>query len=306
MSEFQVPLCIKVPGSTANLGPGFDSIGMAIDRFLILDVASAEKWSFQYIDQPDFNPPVSDNLIYQTASGVAARANRQLPVCSVTVHSDIPLSRGLGSSGAAIIAGIELANQLLRLRLTLADKSWIACQIEGHPDNVTASLYGGLVVSHQTETSVDSVCLPSPDFDFVTLIPNFELKTSDARRVLPESLPYKQAIEGSSVANVLICALLSHNGELAGKMMESDCFHQSFRAGLLPHYPLAAQLARASGAFGTFLSGAGPTLMALARREDSSRIQQALQEAFPDYECSILHPVSPEDICRFNPQPDRD
>ncbi|MFT8361936.1 MAG: homoserine kinase [Sporolactobacillus sp.] len=288
---------IKVPGSTANLGPGFDSIGMAIDRYLVLDVSPADTWAFHYLDQPSFDPPISENLIYQSACRVAADAGRALPPCTIEVHSAIPLSRGLGSSGAAIIAGIELADRLLHLHLKASAKAWIACQIEGHPDNVTASLYGGLVISHQTGTGVHSVCFPAPAFDFVTLIPDFELRTSDARRVLPDSLPFRQAIEGSSVANVLIAALLQSDGELAGQMMESDCFHQCYRTELLPHYSLAQQLAHDAGAFGLFLSGAGPTLMALARSDNSARVQTALQEGFPAYETVILHPVSTHAVC---------
>ncbi|MFX3618943.1 MAG: homoserine kinase [Sporolactobacillus sp.] len=288
---------IKVPGSTSNLGPGFDSIGMAVDRYLVLRVARADSWSFCYLDLPEFCPPVNENLIYQTAKRLADLHHALLPCCSIDIRSDIPLARGLGSSGAAIIAGIELANYLLDLNLPNEEKAWFACRAEGHPDNVTASLYGGLVVSAQSTEQVESVCLPVPDFSFVTLIPNFELRTSEARRVLPASLSHKEAVEGSSVANVLICALLEHNGPLAGKMMESDRFHQSYRSGLLPHFSKARMLAKKAGAFGTFLSGAGPTLMSLAARQNDESIQKALQEGFPDYQCFILHPVSRGSIC---------
>lgn len=295
------PFTIKVPGSTSNLGPGFDSIGMAVNCYLKLHVDHADNWSFHYLDQPEFNPPVEENLIYQTARELAALHRAVLPCCAVQVRSDIPLARGLGSSGAAIIAGIELTDFLLDLGLSIQEKAWFACRAEGHPDNVTASLYGGLVVSSQSTEDVESVRLPAPDFSFITLIPNFELKTSDARRVLPTSLSYKEAIEGSSIANVLICALLNHNGPLAGKMMESDRFHQSYRTSLLPHFPKAQKLAKEAGAFGTFLSGAGPTLMSLAAHPDSEKIQKALQNGFPDYQCLILHSVSCGRACGIMP-----
>jgi homoserine kinase len=289
---------IKVPGSTSNLGPGFDSIGMAVNRYLVLDARQADRWQFNYVDQPDFHPPVAENLIYRTAKKLAEHFQASLPPYEITVHSDIPLARGLGSSGAAIISGIELADFLLDLKLSIEEKSWLACRTEGHPDNVTASLYGGLVVSTQSAAAVHSVKLPVPDFDFVTLIPDFELKTSDARHVLPDVLPFHQAIEGSSVANVLICALLSHNGKLAGQMMESDHFHQPYRAKLIPDLEGISSLAKSAGAFGTFLSGAGPTVMCLAPQGKSSAIKEKLQTAFPNDICVTLHPVSEGAVSR--------
>ncbi|WP_100487377.1 homoserine kinase [Sporolactobacillus pectinivorans] len=283
---------IKVPGSTANLGPGFDSIGMAVSRYIVLNAARSDHWQFNYMDQPDFQPALDENLIYLTAKQTADSCCVSLSPYSVDVHSDIPIARGLGSSAAAIIAGIELADFSLGLGLSESEKAWMACRSEGHPDNVTASLYGGLVVSSQSTSGVSSVRLPVPDFDFVTVIPDFELKTSDARSVLPTSLSFREAIEGSSIANVLICALLSHDGELAGKMMESDRFHQPYRTKLIPDLDKISDLARNSGAYGTFLSGAGPTVMSLASREDSMEIRNRLQKAFPDYECAVLSPVA--------------
>lgn len=283
---------IKVPGSTSNLGPGFDSIGMAVNRHLVLDVRPADQWCFRYTDQPGFHPELRENLIYTTAKALADQCHACLPPCAVDVASDIPLARGLGSSGSAIIAGIELADTLLDLHLQTQEKSWFACRLEGHPDNVTASLYGGLVVSTQSASGVHSIKLPVPEFDFVTLIPNFELKTKDARNVLPESLPFHTAIEGSSVANVLICALMNQEGPLAGKMMESDLFHQPYRSRLIPDLEKISAIAKAAGAFGTFLSGAGPTVMCLAPKERSASICERLQSAFSDDTCTVLVPVA--------------
>ncbi|MCO7176080.1 homoserine kinase [Sporolactobacillus kofuensis] len=283
---------IKVPGSTANLGPGFDSIGLAFERYLILNCSKAESWSFVYLKQPAFQPELQNNLIFVTAKKIADQHGKHLPPYSVEVLNDIPLSRGLGSSGSAIVAGIELADFLLDLHLTLEEKSWIACQIEGHPDNVTASLYGGLVVSTQSSTEVSSVRLSAPTFDFVTVIPSYELKTSEARKVLPTTLSFKESIEASSVANVLIAALLTSNGPLAGKMMESDRFHQPFRAKLIPEMEEIRKLSGENGAYGTFLSGAGPTVMSLVDHAKSRQVRDCLQRAFPNFECLVLHPVN--------------
>ncbi|SFG53594.1 homoserine kinase [Sporolactobacillus nakayamae] len=283
---------IKVPGSTANLGPGFDSIGLAFGRYLVLDATKANAWAFHYIDQPTFRPALESNLIYLTAKKIADEHKQTLPAYSVDVRNTIPLSRGLGSSGSAIIAGIELADFLLDLNLSLEEKSWIACRAEGHPDNVTASLYGGLTVSTQNQTRVTTVRLPAPTFDFVTVIPNFELKTSEARKALPETLPFKQAIEASSIGNVLVAALLTGDGTVAGKMMEGDRFHQPYRAKLIPDIDKITRIAKENGAYGTFLSGAGPTVMSLVDHDKSAHIKQCLYAAFPSYECVVLQPVN--------------
>lgn len=283
---------IKVPGSTANLGPGFDSIGLAVGRYLRLEAVKADSWSFHYVNQPAFRPALENNLIYVTARKIADEHGKTLPAYSVDVFNDIPLSRGLGSSGSAIIAGIELANVLLDLNLSLEDKSWMACRTEGHPDNVTASLYGGLVISTQSKTRVTSVRLPAPKFDLVTTIPNFELKTSEARKALPTTMPFKQAIEASSIGNVLVAALLSKDGVSAGKMMESDKFHQPYRAKLIPDMDEITHIARENGAFGTFLSGAGPTVMSLVSKDKSANLCSLLQKRFKDYECIVLEPVN--------------
>ncbi|RYM06220.1 homoserine kinase [Sporolactobacillus sp. THM7-7] len=282
---------ITVPGSTSNLGPGFDSIGLALNRFLILDAKESNQWRFRYLNQSNFRPSLDENLIYVTAKSLAEAHHADLPAYSVDVTSNIPFARGLGSSGAAIIAGIELADYLLDLGLSIDEKAWIACKSERHPDNVTASLYGGLVISTQSGNGVHSVKLPVPAFDFVALIPSFELKTSEARDVLPETLPFREAVEGSSIANVLICALMNQNGRLAGQMMEKDRFHQPYRAPLIPDLAKISSVAHEAGAYGTFLSGAGPTVLSLAPKKASETVRSCLETAFPDDQCVVLRPV---------------
>lgn len=283
---------IRVPASTSNLGPGFDSIGLAMNRYLVLNAKPSDSWRFRYLEQPDFHPELEENLIYTTAKDIADARRLTLPAYSVDVQSDIPLARGLGSSGSAIIAGVELADTILKLGLSIEEKSRLACMVEGHPDNVTASLYGGLAISSQSGESVDTVRFPAPPFDFVTLIPNVELKTKKARGVLPQTLPFAKAIEGSSICNVLIAALFQGNGAVAGRMMEKDLFHQPYRAALIPDLQAIASIGRGAGAYGTFLSGAGPTVMCLAPTDKSEAIRKQLAQAFPDYQCLVLKPVN--------------
>ncbi|MGV3489045.1 MAG: homoserine kinase [Tuberibacillus sp.] len=134
---------IKVPGSTANLGPGFDSIGLALNRYLELECAPSDQWSFRY-HSPGYEslPTDKSNFIYKIYQKTAEQYGlyEPLPACRVDLVTDIPLERGLGSSAAAVVAGIELADQLLSLRLTKEEKAILASRFEGHPDNAGASV----------------------------------------------------------------------------------------------------------------------------------------------------------------------
>ncbi|WP_017756302.1 homoserine kinase [Calidifontibacillus oryziterrae] len=284
-----IPFRITTPGSTANLGPGFDSVGMAVNRYLILDVMENDTWRFIPMSS-DLNgvPEDEENLIYKVAESVANDYKLTLPACRVEVTSDIPLSRGLGSSAAAIVAGIELANQLLNLQLSNEEKLRRASIFEGHLDNVAASLYGGLIIGSHRGDGTDMVHGGFPDIDMVVYIPAYELKTEKARSVLPESMAYKKAVLASGISNVLVAALLTSNWELAGKMMAKDLFHQPYRGELVPELAMINSLADDLGAYGVALSGAGPTIICFAPSGKGKSIQVHLQHAYPEARIELL------------------
>ncbi|GLH64425.1 homoserine kinase [Parageobacillus sp. G301] len=279
-------LKIVVPASTANLGPGFDSIGLAVSRYLTLEVRLADEWKFiPQSPEVEAIPPGTDNLIYQVAAQVAQTYGCTLPSCAVDVYSDIPFTRGLGSSAAAVVAGIELANELAGLSLTLEQKVRLASCYEGHPDNVGASLYGGLVIGSHRQEETNIVHVPNVQFDLVAVIPSYELETKKARSALPELLAREEAVEASAVSNVLVAALLTKNWELAGKMMAADLFHQPYRKKLVPQLSLVETLAAQYGAFGVALSGAGPTVLAFTEPGKGESLKEKLLPHFPD--CAV-------------------
>lgn len=281
---------ITVPASTANIGPGFDSVGMALNRYLTLHVRKNDDWVFEHhsIHLPDV-PVAKEHFIYQIAEKVANQFGVVLPSAFVKMESEIPLARGLGSSSSAIIAGIELADQLCDLTLSLADKLQIASNFEGHPDNVAPSLLGGLVIAAQsTDGDLDYLHKNDNNFDIIAYIPHFELKTEAARQVLPNQYSRSEAASASAIANVMFAALISGDYQLAGKMMEKDLFHEPHRASLLPDYQKIRQEARNVGAFGTVISGAGPTMMSLAPKGDGAMIARHLQQYLPDYSVEVL------------------
>lgn len=276
---------ISVPASSANIGPGFDSLGLALDLYLTLTVTASEAWKIE--QQSDLLPSFTsyeDHFIYQIAQETANRYGCQLPSCHLTVDSSIPLARGLGSSASAIIAGIELANQCCQLHLTTAEKLQLATIKEGHPDNVAAALIGGLVITAYTENkTIDYYKINNINADMIIFIPNEELKTEASRQALPEEYLRSQAANASSIANVFLAALISKDYDLAGKMMEKDLFHEPYRAKLIANYSDIKQKGKELGVYGTVISGAGPTMLSFAPKGQGKTIAAKLQAIFPDY-----------------------
>ncbi len=273
----------QVPASTANLGPGFDSLGIALGLYLTIEAALSERWEV-IIDCEELYGLPSDetNYIVRMAQKAAAFYGAAMPPCQLKVKSDIPLARGLGSSASAIIAGIELANAFCSLELDKGEKLRFAALEEGHPDNVGAALYGGLAVGIQREDGADVVSLPVVGVEAIVTIPAFELKTEKSRSVLPDKLAFRQAVSASAASNTLVAAICAGNWALAGSMMEKDQFHEPYRKELMPYFTEVREIARESGAYGTAVSGAGPTIITLANIEAAPVIRQALKDAFPD------------------------
>lgn len=273
-------LQIKVPATTANLGLGFDSLGLAVNLYLTVTIEGAsDEW---YIQHPFGNavPTDKENLIIQTALAIAP----QLTPHRLKCDSQIPMTRGLGSSSSAIVAGIELANQLANLNLSAADKVKWATKFEGHPDNVAPAILGGLVVatyhaaSEQVTTLQKKIQEP---LQFIALIPEVELSTKASRQVLPSQLAFSQAVEASSRANVLVAALWQEDFTAVGQIIEQDLFHEPYRQSLIPFLEPTRLIAKEHHAIGTYLSGAGPTVMVVTHEEHTFGIIEALQQQLP-------------------------
>lgn len=277
---------ITVPGSTANLGPGFDSIGLSLSLYLELTVSISDKWEIIHLsDHLPQNIVIEEHLIYEIASETAARFNKELPPCHIEMKSELPFARGLGSSAAAIVAGVELANLVCQLNLSTQDKLNITSQFEGHPDNATASVLGGLTISTMDdEGHVDTIHVQDLDVSFVVFIPNVELKTSDARGVLPEQFERHYAVRASANANMLAASFISKDYKRVGYYMESDLFHEPFRAKLIPFFEDIRHAAKEAGAYGTALSGAGPTVISIVPSSLGETFIFKMKELFPSLE----------------------
>ena len=265
---------IIVPATSANVGPGFDSVGVAVTKYLEIQVCEErEEWMIEH-QLGKWIPRDERNLLLKIALQIVP----DLQPRRLKMVSDIPLARGLGSSSSVIVAGIELANQLGNLKLSKHEKLQLATKIEGHPDNVAPAIYGNLVIASSVEDQVSAVVAPFPECAFLAYIPNYELRTRDSRGVLPKKLSYKEAVAASSIANVAIAALLTGDMVKAGKAIESDLFHERYRQDLVREFATIKKVAKRNGAYATYLSGAGPTVMVLAEPDKMPKIKAELEK----------------------------
>ena len=283
---------IIVPATTANIGLGFDSIGIAVNLYLTLTVVEpSNEWK---IEHPfgEAVPSNQENLIIETALAVCPTLQPHYLVC----ESDIPMTRGLGSSSSAIVAGIELANQLGNLNLTPQQKVEWATKLEGHPDNVAPAILGGLVVATYDAKSQEVDYLQKEiqsDIQGIALIPDFELSTKASRQVLPSEFVYSKSVQASSRSNVLVAALWQEDWENVSRIVEKDLFHEPYRETLIPFLTPVRALAKEKEAIGTYLSGAGPTVMVLSSKDKSTTIVEYLEEHLPselgNYNIQVLN-----------------
>jgi homoserine kinase len=253
---------LRVPASSANLGPGFDSLGLALSPYLTCRFRRSEELQIRaYGRDAELISTGADNMIWQTALSVAERERQTLPPVELEVHNDIPLGKGLGSSAAALTAGVVIANQLLGLnwkKLRILDE---AARIEGHPDNVAACVLGSIVASAIDSNGLTrAVRLDLPtSFGTAIVVPDFPLPTSEARAVLPTSYSRADAVFNVQRSALLIAALATGNVTAFPAALE-DRMHQPYREPLVPGLKEILKL-RAPGLLGCALSGAGPSVI---------------------------------------------
>nr|WP_302596950.1 homoserine kinase [uncultured Cellulosilyticum sp.] len=257
---------VKVPATTANMGPGFDSIGMALGIYNIV-YAEEIKEGLEIIIQ-DGNPDIptdETNLIYKTICAFYKNINQPVPGLRIIQQDSIPHTRGLGSSAACIVAGLHIANAMSQSFFSKEELVQMAAQLEGHPDNTTPALLGGMTIGAMNSDDMKYVKVHvAENLHFAVMIPDFTLSTELARGVLPQTVPLKDAVFNASRAALLTASMLTGDMDNLELAMQ-DRLHEPYRAKLIPHMNEILEQAREYGAKGTFLSGAGPTLMAVVK-----------------------------------------
>ena len=278
---------VRVPGTSANCGPGFDCLGLACTVYNDLELRLTREpgLSITMTGEGATNIPCDNrNIVWRSAQYLLEKAGKDKEYRGAVIHMEnrVPLSRGLGSSATAIVAGLTAANALIGNPFNRREILQFATDIEGHPDNVAPAIFGGFTVNAVTNGRVDCFSfLPRFRMKFVVAVPNFPLSTRMARKVLPTEVPMKDAILNIGRASMLVAALTRGN-ERYLRLGLDDALHQPYRAELIPGMYDVFKAARRAGAAGATLSGAGPCLIAyvLERRHAEEAVGKAMLEAF--------------------------
>ena len=271
---------VRIPASTANLGSGFDSIGIAFQLYLTVTVEQSETLHFIWRGEElgGLEIGAADNLILQGMKKVSELVDQALPVLRLTVDSDIPLTRGLGSSASAFVAGLVIANECFGSPLTDEQLLWLATEEEGHPDNVGASLLGGILVAsvdwQSKKVIYNQISFPE-QLAILAAIPKYTLSTTLARDLLPEHYSKQDALFNLSRYGLLVSSLIT--GNLAGiEQGLEDRWHQPYRQELIPGFQKLVEQRKELGVLGFVISGAGPTILAII---EASANQEYIKES---------------------------
>ena len=282
-------LRVRVPASSANLGPGFDALGLSIGLFLEVEASLAAEDAFDYRGGGPA-PVGADNLIHQGFRAVHEELGRPAPTVALSVDNPIPLARSLGSSSAALVAGAALADKLLGEPLGRDGVFRLTARLEGHPDNVGPTVYGGFTVAALDENGAYLAATLSvpPDWRLIFGVPAFELATVAARAVLPRTYSPANVVLTSSRAALWVAAVAQDRPELL-RAASLDVMHQPYRSPLVPGLSQALLAARKAGAYASFLSGSGPTLGVIT--DDASRAAcKAVVESYVGNSGHVLEP----------------
>ncbi|OOB78171.1 MAG: homoserine kinase [Epulopiscium sp. Nuni2H_MBin001] len=270
---------VKVPASTANIGTGVDCLGIALSKYLTVVMETNDKLEIIFKEGFEKEIPLEDNLVYTGIKRIFQKANKEMPTLKLTMFSDIPGSRGLGSSASAIVAGVYLANAWLG---ELYDEYTLiseASAIEGHPDNIVPCAVGGFTISMMDGDDVHfHKIVPNRDLRFITAIPDYELPTKLARSVIPTEFATKDVITQLQRACFLVGALAS--GDLRQLDIASqDIIFTPARHTLIPGFDNVTKNAVENGAMCSMISGAGPTIIAFAIN-NLEQIAHAMKNGF--------------------------
>ena len=265
---------IEIPATSANLGSGFDCLGVALNMYNHVWMEEADEIDITSKDDVVI-PTDESNLIYWSAERLYSECGKKLPGLRIIQENNIPMTRGLGSSSACIVAGLVGANRFLGSPLTKHDLVNLACKIEGHPDNTTPALLGGLVTAAMENGHVYSVSVPvAKNIRFGVFIPPFELKTEVARKALPNEYSRENAVYNLSRSSLMTAALFSGSLENL-RVAVQDSIHQPYRKKFISGVETVFRMSYELGSYGTYISGAGPSIIAI--------IDDKLEDTFNRY-----------------------
>ena len=271
---------VRVPATSANLGPGFDALGLALALYNEVTAQESGTVTVAVRGEGAGRLPANEhNVVARGVQLAYEAAGRPFKGCALTCVNRIPPARGLGSSAAAWVGGLVAGNALLGEPLSREALLALAARVEGHPDNVAAALLGGLTVScGRADGRVTAIALPVPTtVRWVVLVPSVTSATAEARAVLPDSVPRKDAVFNVQRVSLLLAGLQTGRLDVLEGALD-DRLHQPYRLRLFPWMPAVADAARRAGALGCVLSGAGPSLLA-AVTDEAEAVARAMEAA---------------------------
>lgn len=271
---------VSIPATSANLGPGFDCLGMAINIYNTIEVEEDEEEGL-YIEVPREDrhiiPTDSSNLIYCSMLSLFDKVGYRPGGLRIKQTNNIPLAMGLGSSAACIVGGIVAANHIAGNPLNLQEMIELSSILDGHPDNVLPALVGGITVGCIHDEKVYHSRLDPPEgICLALMIPQFELLTEEARAILPDSIPFEDGVFNIGRASLLVASIIDGSMENLSIAMD-DRMHQPYRKNLIPGFDYIRDRAMQSGAKGVFLSGAGPIIIAIVDDRDRSSFEENMK-----------------------------
>ncbi|HTC76454.1 MAG TPA: homoserine kinase [Edaphobacter sp.] len=289
------PVHLRLPATSANLGPGFDAVGLAMGLYLTIDATAGEAFHIDATGR-DANlcASIENNLILTTYMDVLAVRGILAPRLHLKLHNEIPIGMGCGSSASALLAGILLANHFGNLNLTAQQILEEACRREGHPDNVAACYLGGMTISSITKSGlVTATCGQELSWNLLLALPSASLSTKKARALLPAHYSREDSVANIQATALLVAAFTQGRGDLLRTAMQ-DRLHQPYRAKACPLLPLLLPLADMTGAedsgiLGVALSGAGPSVLLITGNSVPATVDDRIRQAAHDPGLEILH-----------------
>ena len=280
---------VTVPATSANIGPGFDTLGIALNIYNTYNVEEIE--SGLIIEGCEEVYANENNLTYVAMEKCFEKVGYKAKGVKIVIESDVPVSRGLGSSATCIVGGLIAANEISGGKLNTEELLDLATEMEGHPDNVAPALLGGMIVSvYDKKVYYSKIDIKEEAIKFLALVPDFKLSTKKSRSILPKVIPHSDAVFNVGRVALMVSAL--HNGEFdLLKVAGEDRLHQHYRGTLIDGYQDIVRTSKKLGAKGVFLSGAGPTiLVAIDYKDEDIKVQlkKLLDELKDDWEIKEL------------------
>jgi homoserine kinase len=284
------PLHLRLPATSANLGPGFDALGLAMALYLTIDATTAEDFHIDATGRnADLCARLEDNLILTTYIDVLANHGVLASRLHLKLHNEIPLGMGCGSSASALLAGVLLANHFGDLNWTAQQVLEEACCREGHPDNVAACYLGGMTASAMTKDGlVTATCGQDLTWSLVLALPSASLSTTKARALLPATYSREDAVANVQSTALLVAAFAQGRGDLLRTAMR-DRLHQPYRTKACPLLPLLLPLTENPAILGVALSGAGPSVLLIAGNSAPPSLEEIIRQAAQDPALEIIH-----------------